>query len=51
MGGMTTLPDPRKVNIEDFGMPTWAWPVMGLTAGLALVILVYGTCFVDPNCK
>ncbi len=50
MGRMTTLPDPRDLNIEKLGLPAWAWPLLGLTAGLVLVVTVYGTCLVDPEC-
>lgn len=32
------------------GLPGWAWPVIGLVAGLALVAVVHGYCFIDPTC-
>jgi hypothetical protein len=48
---MTILPDPRKLDVENLGLPAWAWPVLGLTVGLTLVVVVYGTCFIDPQCK
>ena len=40
----------RDVNPEDLGIPSWAWPLLGLTAGILLVIVVHGTCFIDPDC-
>jgi cobalamin synthase len=46
---MTTVPDPRKLDVDKLGLPAWAWPLIGLTAGLALVVLVHSTCFVDPT--
>jgi cobalamin synthase len=49
MLGMTILPDPRSVKLENLGLPEWAWPVIGLVAGAALVVVIHGTCFVEPQ--
>lgn len=35
---------------EGFGLPGWAWPLIGLSAGIALVIVVHGTCFLKEDC-
>jgi hypothetical protein len=32
-------------NSQGFGLPHWSWPLIGLTAGLALVIVINETCF------
>lgn len=33
--------DPKA---QGFGLPSWYWPLIGLTAGLALVIVINETC-------
>jgi cobalamin synthase len=50
MSAMTILPDPKSVKLENLGLPEWAWPLIGLTAGAILVLVVHGTCFVEPDC-
>jgi len=34
---------------EGFGLPGWAWPLIGLGAGIVLVIVVHGTCFLKED--
>lgn len=41
---MTTPKLPLDVTAEGFGLPPWYWPLIGLTAGLALVIVINETC-------
>ncbi len=44
-------PSSTASNIpEGFGLPPWAWPLIGLGAGIALVIVVHGTCFLKEDC-
>jgi hypothetical protein len=50
MGGMRILPDPDSIKLENLGLPDWAWPLIGLAAGAVLVLVVHGTCFVEPEC-
>ncbi len=54
MGAMSTLSSTPRRTLpsppDGFGLPAWAWPVLGLVAGSLLVVVIHGTCFVDPNC-
>ncbi len=55
MGGMANslsdIVDLDTLKHEQAGLPAWAWPMIGLGAGLLMVVVVYGTCFVDPDCN